>query len=111
MVLVLATPEESWLVGMSDPNRYIKVALKGARAEEILLNITVVESGKKYSHDELIKFEDLDYFMIVHVSGWLMRHFRIEIDRILYERLENTKKLFTKQMLRDSDIVDKVKIY
>lgn len=99
-------------MGAADPSRYIRVALKElSQAEELLLNITVVESGKEYSHDELVLLDDLDYFMVVHVSGWLIRHFRVEIDRRLYERLENTKKLFTKQMLRDDDIFNKVKIY
>ena len=99
-------------MAMTDPNRYIRVALKEANdQDELLLHITVVENGKAYSHDELVPFNNLDYFMVIHVSGWLMRHFRIEIDRILYERLENTKKMFTKRMLRDNDIVEKVKIY
>jgi hypothetical protein len=110
--MVVTTSEEGWLVSITDPNRYIRVALKSATSQdELLLHITVVENGKAYSHDELIPLDNLDYFMVIHVSGWLARHFRIEIDRILYERLENTKKLFTKRMLREGDIIEKVKIY
>lgn len=103
---------EDWQMGAVDPDRHIKVELKNENQQDkLLLHIAVTENKKTYRHDEVVGFDVLDYFMIVHISGWLARGFQIELDRNLYDKLYSTKKLFTKRMLRNENILEKVKIY
>jgi len=85
----------------------VKVSLieRSLYTNEMLIRIEVIDNDH-YSYDEIITLEDIDRFMTGHIKGWLTREYKVDIDQKLYNLLKETKKIYTKEMLRRGSIIN-----